>query len=115
MGATVVNDYHQNNGLAISNPDPRAVGENVETAAIAVKSGLVRFIMVTRQVLASAHQFPPAFVGGLSRSILPGADLTGRVLRPAQSLSFQSGHHFLHKLASGFPCHASSFSSGVAP
>lgn len=116
MGAEIMNYDHQNNGRAYSSPDPRAVGETAVAAVHAVKSVPVRFMGQSGKAMASAHEFPPAFVGGLSRSIPPGADLTGRVFEPAQSLSFQSGHHFLHELASGFPSHSSSsLRRGVKP
>jgi hypothetical protein len=57
MGAEVMNNHDQDNGLAISTPDPRAVtGKNACAAPIGVKSVPDPFLIVADQAQESAPQ-----------------------------------------------------------
>ncbi|MFN8994338.1 MAG: hypothetical protein ACK5X3_11845 [Pseudomonadota bacterium] len=99
----MVND-HQDNGLAISTPDPRAVtGKNACAASQEVKLVPDPFFTVADQAQESAPSYSNNLCiscEGLPCAIPPGAQLTGGGIsnRP-QSFSFQSGHALSHKLA----------------
>jgi hypothetical protein len=114
----MVND-HQDNGLAISTPDPRAVtGKNACAASQEVKSAPDTVFMAD-QAQDSAPSYsdnPRPSIDGLPCANLPGAHLTGGGIsnRP-QSLSFQSGDHFPDEFASSFPSQMSSLPRGVQP
>ena len=111
---------HQDNGLAISTPDPRAVtGKNACAAPIGVKSVPDPFLIVADKAQDSEPPYsdnPRPSIDGLPCATLPGAHLTGGGIsnRP-QSFSFQSGHGLSHKLASSFPSHSQIASSGAKP
>lgn len=97
MGAEM-NNHDQDNGLAISTPDPRAVtGKNACAALRGVKLVPDPFLIVADQAQESAPPYsdnPRPSIDGLARD-LPGAHLTGGGIsnRP-QSFSLQSGDHF---------------------
>jgi hypothetical protein len=103
----MVND-HQDNGLAISTPDPRAVtGKNACAAPIGVKSAPDPFLIVADQAQDSAPPYsdnPRPSIDGLPCAESPGAQLTGGgISNRSQSFSFKSGDHFPNEFASSFP------------
>jgi hypothetical protein len=94
MGAEM-NNHEQNNGLAISTPDPRAVtGKNACAASQGVKL-VPDTVFMADKAQESAPQVssnPRPSIDGLPCATLPGAQLTGGGIstRP-QSFSLQSG------------------------
>ncbi len=101
VGAEMNN--HQDNGLAISTPDPRAVtGKNACAALRGVKLVPDPFLIVADQAQDSAPPYSDNLC--ISCEGLPGAQLTGGGIsnRP-QSFSFQSGDHFPDEFAGSFP------------
>jgi hypothetical protein len=92
MGAEM-ND-HQDNGLAISTPDPRVVtGKNACAASQEVKLVPDPFLIVASKAQESAPQVssnPRPSIDGLPCAIPPGAHLTGGgISNRSQSFSFK--------------------------
>jgi hypothetical protein len=114
----MVND-HQDNGLAISTPDPRAVtGKNACAALCGVKLVPDPFLIVASKAQDSAPpvSIPSASIDGLPCASPPGANLAGGgISNRSQPLSFKSGDHFPNEFASSFPTHSQIASSGSTP
>jgi hypothetical protein len=112
-------DDHQDNGLAISTPDPRAVTGKNACAAPVGQVGASSVFIVANKAQDSAPPYsnnPRPSIDGLPCAIPPGAQLTGGgISNRSQSFSLQSGHALSHKLASSFPSHSQIASSGVTP
>lgn len=119
MGAEM-NQDHQDNGLATTSRDPRAVtGKHACAASPRGQVGAGSVLIMADKAQDSAPSYsnnPRPSIDGLASADSPRAALTGGGIsnRP-QSFSLQSGHALSHKLASSFLSHSQIASSGVSP